>query len=92
MDSTSLIEVNGLTLSPEWTPVLLLSFLYCSSSVDILIIHFSSSSAGLAFKAGNEPDGISRVLDGGYTADWKPGDRLPLKINSPPSRGGQGIY
>ena len=48
--------------------------------------------AGFAFKAGNEPDGISRVLDGGYTGDWKPGDRLPIKLNSPPSRGGQGIY
>ena len=44
------------------------------------------------FKAGNEPDGISRVLDGGYTGDWKLGDRLPLKLNPPPSRGGQGIY
>ena len=44
------------------------------------------------FKAGNEPDGISRVLDGGYTGDWKTGDRLPVKLNSPPSRGGQGIY
>ena len=36
--------------------------------------------------------GISTVLDGGYTGDWKLGDRLPLKLNPPPSRGGQGIY
>ena len=35
------------------------------------------------FKAGNEPDGISRVLDGGYPGDWKLGDRLQLKLNPP---------
>ena len=52
----------------------------------------SSKTITEVFKAGNEPDGISRVLDGGYAGDWKPGDSLPLKLNSTPSRGGQGIY
>ena len=31
------------------------SCLYLSSSEEICIIHFSNSSAGLAFNAGNEP-------------------------------------
>ena len=44
------------------------------------------------FKAGNEPKGVSRVLDGGYTGGWNSGKTLPQKLKSSPSRGGQGIY
>ena len=44
------------------------------------------------FKAGNEPKGVSRVLDGGYTGGWNSGNTLPPKLKSSPSRGGQGIY
>ena len=44
------------------------------------------------FKAGNEPKGVSRVLDGGYTGGWNSGNTLPPKLKSSPSGGGQGIY
>ena len=44
------------------------------------------------FKAGNEPKGVSRVLDGGYTGGWNSGITSPPKLKSSPSRGGQGIY
>ncbi|MBH68822.1 MAG: penicillin-binding protein [Rhodospirillaceae bacterium] len=44
------------------------------------------------FKPGNQPGGVSKVLDGGYAADWKPGQVSMPTIGESGARGSQGIY